>query len=446
MSLMRKKFIALALLLALASAAHAQNWPAFRGPAATGIADGPAVPLEWDVEKGANILWKREIPGFAHSAPITWGELVFVTTAVNMNPESAKAERPRALTMADKDEHEWRVYALNRKTGEIVWQHVARKSVPRSKRHPQSSQASATPVTNGKILVAYFGSEGLYAYDLNGKPLWHTDLGVIDTGLYFDPDQVYGAASSPVIYKDLVIIQADRDRDAFIAAYSLKNGKEVWRVSRAGEFASWSTPILVTGGTRDELITVAHKFTRSYDPATGKELWRFGKNGEQHVPTPVLVGGMLYFASQGGDISPIYAIRPGASGDISIAEGQPRNAHIAWYQPRGGVHIVSPLVYQGLMYVCSDNGVVSVFDAATGERLHRARLGSGGIHFASPTGINGHVLFISQDGEAFVLKAGSKLELVSQSKLGEGTMSTPAVSGGTLFIRGYKHLFAIAAK
>jgi outer membrane protein assembly factor BamB len=440
-----KRLIPLALLLAITTAASAQHWPAFRGPAATGIADGPAVPLQWDVEKGTNILWKREIPGFAHSGPIVWGDLVFVTTAVNLNP-AAKPSDARGLTTEDKDEHEWRVYALHRKTGDIVWQHTARKGVPRSKRHPASSQASCTPVTNGKVLVAYFGSEGLFAYDLKGKLLWQRDLGVIDTGLYFDPDQIYGAGSSPVIYKDLVIIQADRDRDPFLAAFSLKDGKEVWRASRAGEFASWSTPILVTGGKRDELITQAHKFTRSYDPATGKELWRFGKNGEQHIPSPVFVGGLLYFSSQGGETQPLYAIRPGASGDISIVEGQPRNQHIAWYQPRGGVHVVSPLVYQGIIYICSDNGVVSAFDAATGERHHRARLGSGGIHFASPTGINGHVLFISQDGEAFVLKAGLKLELAWQGKLGEGVMSTPAVAASTLFIRGYKHLFAIAAK
>jgi outer membrane protein assembly factor BamB len=439
-----KRLITLALLLTIATAASAQNWPAFRGPAATGIADGPAVPVQWDVEKGTNILWKREIPGFAHSSPVIWGDLVFVTTAVNLNPKPA--ENPRGLTMADKDEHEWRVYALNRRTGDVVWQTTAHKGVPRSKRHPQSSQASATPVTNGKVLVAYFGSEGLYAFDLKGKLLWKTDLGVIKTVLHFDPDQEYGTSSSPVIYKDLVIIQADKERDSFIAAYSLKDGKEVWRASRDGEFPSWSSPILVTGGPRDELVTQAYQFTRSYDPATGKELWRFGKNGEQHVPTPVHIGGLLYFSSQGGELQPIYAIRPGASGDISIVEGRPRNEHIAWYQPRGGVHIVSPLVYQGLMYVCSDNGIVSAFDAATGERLYRARLGHGGIHFASPTGINGHVLFISQDGEAFAIKAGPKFELVAETKMGEGVMSTPAVSNGTLFIRGYKHLFAIAAK
>lgn len=440
-----KRLGALLVLILLAGAAHAQNWPAFRGPNSIGIADGPAVPVQWDVEKGTNILWKKEIPGFAHSSPIVWGDVVYLTTAVPTDGSPGFDPKVRGLTTEDKVEYEWRLIALDRKTGAQQWSRSIRKGVPRSKRHPQSSHASSTPVTNGKVIVAYFGSEGLYAFDIKGTPLWQVEMGTINTVLYFDPDQVYGSGSSPVIYKDLVIIQADKDRDSFIAAFRLKDGKEVWRSAR-DEFSSWSTPVLVTGGARDELVTQAFKFTRSYDPATGKELWRFGKNGEQHIPSPVLAGGMLYFTSQGGDSSPIYAIRPGASGDISLTDGKPQDKHIAWYQPRGGVHIVSPLVYQGHMYVLADNGVVSVHDAATGERRYRSRLGAGGVHFASPTGINGNVLFISQDGEAYVIKAGPKFELVAESKLGEGTMSTPAVSGGTIFIRGYKHLFAIATK
>ena len=439
---MKRLGILLALIL-LASAAHAQNWPAFRGPNSSGIADGPAAPVQWDVEKGVNVLWKKEIPGFGHSSPIVWGDTLYLTTAVPTDGSAGFDPRARGLTTEDKVEYEWRLIALDRKTGAERWSRTLRKGVPRSKRHPQSSHASSTPATNGKIIVAYFGSEGLYAFDMKGAPLWQTKMGAINTVLYFDPDQVYGTGTSPVIYKDLVIIQADKDRDSFIAAYSLKNGKEVWRTPR-DEFSSWSTPVLVTGGKRDELITQAFKFTRSYDPATGKELWRFGKNGEQHIPSPVVAGGLLYFTSQGADSSPVYAIRPGASGDISIADGKPQDQHIAWYQPRGGVHIVSPLVYQGHMYVVADNGVLTVFDAASGERRYRSRLGSGGVHFASPTGINGTVLFISQDGDAFAIKAGPKFELVAESKLGEGTMSTPAVSGGTIYIRGYKHLFAIA--
>jgi outer membrane protein assembly factor BamB len=437
-----RKLVAAVLVFSTAGMTCAENWPAFRGANGSGVADGRAIPLKWDVEKGTNIRWKVPIPGFGHSAPIVWGERVYVTTAVSGDPKAGVDLQSQTLWMEDKGEFEWRVYALDKNTGKVLWERTAHKGIPRSKRHPQSSQASSTPATNGKVVVAYFGSEGLFAYDTSGKLLWKKDLGIINTSLHMDPDIVYGTASSPLLYRDLVIIQADKTSDSFIAAYKLKDGSEVWRVAR-DEFSSWSTPILVTG-KRDELITQAYRFTRSYDPTTGRELWRFGKNGEQHIPSPVAAGGVIYFASQGSDASPVYAIRQGASGDISGEKEKAGSSAVAWYQPHGGVHIVSPLVYQGRMYICSDNGVISVFDAASGARIFRARLGSGGNYFASPIGNNGHVLFFSQEGEAFAVKAGPKFELAAQNSMGEMVMATPAVSDGILFVRGYKHLFAIA--
>lgn len=440
---MKKAAMVFGLILAGALGAAAQHWPAFRGGAASGVADPSTLPTKWDIEKGANVLWKREIPGFGHASPIVWGDRVFVLTAVNKSDKPGMDMKSQALTVSDDSEFEWRVYALNKKTGEILWQQVARTGKPLSKRHPQSSQASSTPVTNGKVVVAYLGSEGLYAYDVNGKLLWKKDLGLINTPFHADPDLVYGTATSPVIYKELVIVQADKDRDSFLAAYSLKDGREVWRVAR-DEYSSWGTPVVVTGGKRDELVTQAHKFTRSYDPATGKELWRFGRNGEQHIPSPALAGGVLYFATLSSELAPVYAIRPGGAGDISIAEGKPRSPSIAWYESRGGIHTVSPIVYRGQMYVCSDNGVISAFDAATGQRSFRARLGNGGNYFASPVGAGGNIYFFNQEGDGFVVKSGAKYELVSQNSMGEMVMATPAVSGNVLFVRGYKHLFAIA--
>jgi outer membrane protein assembly factor BamB len=430
------------LLLAVAGGVYAQDWPGFRNGSASGVAAGPGVPVLWNVEKGTNILWKREIPGFGHSGPIVWGDRVYVTSAVNKEPGAGVDTKAQVLTLADKGEFEWRLYAINKNTGEIVWQQVARTGAPISKRHPQSSQASCTPATNGKVVVAYFGTEGLYAFDMNGKLRWKKDLGTIETTLYFDPDLEYGTASSPVIYKDLVIVQVDKRVDSFIAAFGLKDGREVWRVAR-DEYPSWSTPVLVTGGKRDELITQAYKFTRSYDPASGRELWRFGRNGEQHIPSPALAGGLLYFTSIGDKASPIYALKPGGSGDISVEEGKPHSPFVAWYQARGGAHTVSPLVYQGKMYVTQDNGVVAVYDATSGERLYRTRLGKGGTYFASPIGAGGRVIFFNQDGEAFTLKNSAHYELVSENAMGEMVMSTPAISGSTLFVRGYKHLFAI---
>ncbi len=439
-----KRLLSLCITLLVSLTAQAQNWPTFRGPNSASVADGASIPLHWNVKKGDNILWKTPIPGFGHSSPIVWGDTVFVTTAATDDPKYSVDKQARFPTVKDDFVFSYKIYALNKRTGKVLWERTAYKGLPKSQRHPQSSHASPTPVTNGKIIVVYFGSVGLFAYDMSGKLLWETDLGEINVSFFGDPDLVYGAASTPVIYQDLVIVQADKDRNSFIAAYSLKNGKEVWRQSR-DEFPSWSTPVLYTEGDRDELITQAFKFTRSYDPATGKELWRFGRNGEQHIPSPILHDGLLYFAGNGHKVSPIYAIRPGASGDISLQEGKPRSDHIVWYRKRGGVHIVSPLVYRGHVYVVKDNGVLGVYDASNGKRVYRARIGGkGGSYFASPIGVNGHVLFASQEGDVTLIKAGPKYEEVSVNTMGEILMATPAISEGVIYIRGLKNLFAVA--
>ena len=240
-----KKSVSTLLFLFAALSAHAQNWPAFRGGSATGVADAAKLPTQWNAEKGTNILWKQEIPGYGHASPVVWGDRIFVLTAVPKGPDSGVDVNAQALTTEDKSEYDWRVVALDKSTGKILWQQTAITGKPRSKRHPQSSQASSTPVTNGKVVVAYFGSEGLYAYDFSGKLLWKKDLGVINTSLHFDPDLVYGTATSPVIYKNSVIVQVDRDRESFIAAYALKDGKELWRVAR-DEPSSWATPVIVS--------------------------------------------------------------------------------------------------------------------------------------------------------------------------------------------------------
>ena len=438
-----KRLLALGICLFVGVVAQAQNWPTFRGPNSTGVADGEPIPQHWNVENGENILWKTPIPGFGHSSPIVWGDKVFVTTAATDDPEYNVNKQAQTLTVNDDVEFSFKLYALDKRTGEVRWERTAYKGLPKSQRHPQSSHASPTPVTNGEIVLAYFGSVGLFAYDLEGNLLWKKDLGQINVALFLDLDMVYGVGTTPVIYKDLVIIQADKDKDSFIAAYRLQDGKEVWRQAR-DEFPSWSTPVLYTEGERDELITQAFKFTRSYDPATGKELWRFGKNGEQHIPSPILSDGLVYFTSNGNEVSPIYAIRPGASGDISIKEGQPKSEHIVWHRKRGGVHIVSPLVYRGHVYVVSDNGILGAYDADTGKRVFRARLGGrGGSFFASPIGVNGHIYFASQEGDVFIIKAGPQYELVAENTMDEMIMATPAISDGVIYVRGLKNLYAI---
>ena len=219
------------LLLLAAGIAVAGDWPQFRGPSASGIGDGAHPPVHWDIAKGTNVVWKTEIPGLAVSSPVMWGDRVFVTTSISSDASQTLRVGLFGDTdpVNDKSPHVWKVFALDKKTGKILWEQTAYQGVPKTKRHPKSSQASPTPVTDGKVVVAYFGSEGLFAYSVDGKPLWKKDLGLQNAGWFFDPDSEWGAASSPVVHKNSVIVQCDRQKDSFIAAFDLKDGKELWR-------------------------------------------------------------------------------------------------------------------------------------------------------------------------------------------------------------------------
>jgi outer membrane protein assembly factor BamB len=435
------------VLLLLASPALAQNWGQFRGPGATGVAEGKPTPVRWNVSTGENILWKTPIPGLAVSSPIVWGDRVYVTTAISSDP-NARLRHGLYGEIEPSDDvspHTWKVYALDKRTGRILWERVATSGVPKTKRHPKSTQASATPATDGKHVVAYFGSEGLYCYDTNGTLLWKQDLGIVNPGWFQDPTYEWGAASSPIIYKNLVIVQVDRPKHSFIAAFDITTGRPVWRTER-DEISSWGTPTVVELGSRPELVTNATKFIRGYDPLSGRELWRLARNSDITSTTPFAGAGLIFVVGGYPPIRPIYAIRPGAQGDISLPEGQDRNQFIAWSTRQGGSYTPTPIVYGELLYVVQNNGVLAVYRAATGERLYQERVaGKGGAYSASPVAADGKIYFSSEDGEIYVLKAGPRQEVLATNSMGEVLMTTPAISDGVLYVRGLRHLFAIGS-
>lgn len=422
------------------------NWPSFRGPQASGVADGFATAAAWDATKSENVLWKTEIPGLALSSPVIWGDRVFVTTAISSDP-NAKFRHGLYGDVApspDVSVHKWKVYALDKRTGRIVWEQLAHEGVPRTKRHPKSSQATPTPVTDGKHVVAFFGSEGLYTYDFNGKLLWKKDLGALNAGWFYDPDYEWGYGASPVIYKNMVIVQCDIQKNSFVAAFDLRTGKEVWRTLR-DEIPSWSTPTIYTGPPRDELITQATRFIRAYDPNTGKELWRLGPNSEITTPTPIIAHGLIFITNGYRAPQPIYAVRPGGSGDLTLQGEAESSEFIAWSKKRGGPYTPTPVIYGDYLYVCNNQGVLTVYEAKTGKQVYQQRIGgTGGAYSASPIAADGKVYFPSEDGDIFVVKAGPAYELLGKNPMGEVLMATPAVSEGVIFVRGIKHLFAIA--
>ena len=444
---MRIKFIlTIALLIGSVVSTNAQNWPSFRGANASGNGDGQNPPTNWDAAKNSNIVWKTEIPGLAHASPIVWGNKLFVVTAVSSSPKGKFRHGLFGDVDSDTDlsKHAWKVYCLDKKTGKILWERTASEGVPKVKRHIKSTHASPSPVTDGKYVVAFFGSEGLFCYDIDGKLVWKQDLGMLDSGWFFDPDYQWGMASSPIIYKDQVIVQCDLQKGSFIAAFDVKTGKQLWKTQR-NEIPSWGSPTIFESKGKAMVVTNATKRIRGYDPMTGKELFELSGNSEVTVGTPV-VGHDLVFVTAGyPPIQPIYAIKPTAAGDISLTDDKESNDFIAWSKKRGGTYMPTPLVYGDYLYTCSNNGVLNCYNARTGEKIYQQRVaGQSNAFTASPIAADGKLYFAGEDGDIFVVKAGPQYELIATNPMGEVMMATPAISEGMIFVRTLSNVYGIA--
>jgi outer membrane protein assembly factor BamB len=442
----RRAITIIAWMLACGSVSG-QHWPSFRGPAASGVADGSPTPVKWNAATGENVLWKTPVAGVAVSSPIVWGDRIFVSTAVSSDP--AVGIRTGLYgdvePLHDQSKHTWKVIALDKHTGKVVWDRVAHEGIPKTKRHPKSSQASPTPVTDGRRVVVSFGSEGLYAYDFDGKLLWTRDLGVLNAGWFYDPDYEWGIGSSPIVWKNLVIVQCDIQKNSFVAAFDVATGEPAWRTARE-EIPSWSTPAIYESNGRAELVTQATTFTRGYDPATGKELWRLAGNSEIAIPTPIIGPGLIIVTNGYRGVQPIFAIKPGATGNITLNGDQTKSDFIAWSTKHGGPYIPTPVIYGDHLYVLLNNGVLAAYDVRTGDRVYQERLGAGGSFSASPVAADGKIYLLSEDGDVFVVKAGPKYELLATNPMGEVLMATPAISGGVIIIRGLKDVFAIGQR
>jgi outer membrane protein assembly factor BamB len=423
-----------------------RNWPSFRGDGAAGNGDGQRAVTEWDVASGKNIKWSTPIPGVATASPIVWGNRVFTTTAISKAGDNSfkTGLYGDVKPVDDLSSHEFKIYSLDKATGKILWERTAFTGAPKTKRHTKSSQASSTPATDGRRVVAVFGSAGLLvAWDFAGKELWRVDLGVLDSGWFFDPSFQWGHSSSPIIYGNSVILQADVQKGSYIAAWDLDTGKPLWKTARADEISTWGTPAIARGANgRDELVTNGTKI-RGYDPATGKLLWTLGPNSEITIGTPVVGNGLVFVTGGYPPVRPIYAIRPGASGDISLPKGQESSQAIAWSNMTEGTYIPTPLVYDGYLFTLNINGIVTAYNPQTGQRAFRGRVGVGGAFSASPIGADGRLYIASEDGEVYVLSAAPGLMQVAKNDMKEVIMATPAISDGLIVIRTMGHLYGV---
>jgi outer membrane protein assembly factor BamB len=438
----RAAVLLIAATVAAGAVVSANDWPQFRGKDAAGVATGTSVtPIQWRLSPDTGIAWKTAIPGLSHSSPIVWGDRVYLTTAV------AAEGKPRIVLgdvsksgidpATDTGRHAWRLIAIDKASGKIAWDRVAHEGTPRMKRHVKASHASATPATDGRTIVALMGSEGLFAFDMNGNQKWRADLGVMDVGLVDDPGMQWGPASSPVIFGNMVLVQNDRHKNSFLAAYDLATGKELWRTAHE-EYPSWATPAVIRTSGRTEIVTNSGQYIRGFDPATGKELWRLSDTRTQvKVPTPIAAGDLVIVTGgypPGG--RPIYAIRPGGAGELS-------EKALAWKTERGAPYTGTPIMYNGLLYALTDNGILSAYEPKSGERIYQQRVASGSGFSASPVAAGGRLYLASEDGDVYVVKAGRTYELLATNPMGESLMATPAISGNTIFIRTLTSLVAV---
>ncbi len=422
-------------------------WPSFRGLEATGVADGQNLPDTWDAKTGANVLWRTSIAGLAHSSPIVWGDRVFVTSAIS---ERAATFKPGLYgdgdASDDRSRHRWMIYALDRKTGRIVWERAAAEGPPLNKRHIKSTYASATPATDGRVVVAWFGSQGVHAYDVNGTFRWKVDLGRVDMGAYDIPTYEWGPASSPIIWNGLVIVQCDTQADSFIVALDAATGAVKWKTERQ-ELPSWGTPTVVTTPLGPELVTNASNFVRGYDPATGKERWRLGKSSKITAPTPFAADGLEVISSGRAPERPVFVVRPGATGDITPAAGATSSAGVAWSKTGRGSYMPTPVAYRGILYVLGNNGVFDAYDLQTGAEIYRQRAPHPGSGFsASPVIADDKIYLASEDGDMVVLAAGKEFKHIATNPMGELLMATPALSEGVMFVRSAQSVFAIGLR
>lgn len=420
------------------------NWPSFRGPDGTGVADGQDPPASWDVKTNENVRWKTAIPGLGHSCPVVWGDRVFVTTAISSGEKDPKIRVGNygdVASVNDTSSHTYQVICLDRVSGKILWTKTAYEGVPKIKRHLKGSQANCTPATDGTCVVACFGPEGLYCYDFEGRQLWKRDLSTLDSSFSLDREYEWGFGNSPIIHDGLCILQCDLSRDSFIAAFRLEDGSKVWSTPR-DEIPSWSSPVVWKNSKRTEIVTNAAQYARGYDPKSGAELWRLAKKSEVTVPTPVLGSDLAFVSSGNRPIQPIIAIKPGANGDISLKASESTNSSVAWSTLRGGPYMPTPIVYKNYFYTCSNSGVLACYDAATGKEIYKERIG-GTSYTASPVASDGRLYFASEQGEVRVVKAGPQFELIAVNALDDFVMATPAISNGSLFVRSQHFLWSL---
>jgi len=425
------------------------NWPQFRGRQASGLGDAKTpLPQSFDVASGKNIAWKIDTPGLGFSSPVIWGDQIFLTTAVRRDGSTDDVKvglYGQIQPASDGDtEYEWKLLCLSAADGKTRWEKTCHRGKPAVQRHTKASHANSTPATDGEHLLAFFGSEGLHCFAMDGKKLWSKNFGTLDSGFYMVPSAQWGFGSSPVIHDGKVIIVCDVQKDSFLACLDIKTGNEIWRTPR-NEVPTWSSPTVTECNGKPIIIVNGYKHAGAYEFETGKPLWKIGVGGDIPVPTPIVAHGLTFITNAHGMFAPMYAVKLDAKGDLSPINGGAKiHEDMAWAEMAGGAYMQTPLVYGDYLYSCRDNGVLTCWEAKTGTQMYKQRLAGGRTGFtASPVAGDGKIYFTSEEGSIFTIKAGPEFEQLAESNAGDVCMATPAICDGVIYIRTQKGLLAV---
>lgn len=422
-----------------------QQWPSYRGFFASGYMDNAALPDTFNVETGLNVKWNIEIPGLGLSCPVIWDERIFLTSAISQSDKSGY--QPGLYgdiePVADSSEHRWMVYCFDKSSGSILWEQEAYRGRPMVKRHPKSSHANTTIATDGKHVVAFFGSEGLYCYDSQGELLWKRDFGLINSAWNVVESAEWEFCSSPIIFKDRLIIQADALNTAFVAVLDLSTGETIWRKER-DEITGWCTPNIYFDGSEACVAVNGYKHRGGYKLETGEEIWRMSGGGDVPVPTPIVWKDLIYFNSAHGRHAPLMAVKNNAQGVITYPENDSLVVDgLEWFYDRRGAYMTSVLVYDSLLYRLRWNGNLACYNARSGEELYQQTLNPTSF-IASPVAADGKIYMLSEYGELYIVQSGAEYKLLKTIPLGEVSLVTPAIAPGMLVLRTASRLMAVS--
>ena len=420
---MRSKYLLFITFLVISQVAQlsgqvnqSREWPSYRGYMSSGVLDNTNLPDVFDLEKMSNIKWKVQIPGLGLSSPVIWDNKLFITSAISLaDKEGFKPGIYGDIApVNDSSVHEWKVFCIDKNTGAILWNRIAYKGIPKMKRHPKSTHANTSVATDGKYVVAFFGSEGLFCYDMDGNLQWQKNFGLLKSVFYMVKTAEWEFASSPIIYNGVLIIQCDVLENSFVAAYDVKTGKQLWKTIR-NEYPGWCTPNIYTYAGKTYIALNGYKQRAGYDFQTGKQVWSMAGGGDIQIPTPIVGNDIIYFNSAHGQSSPIIAVKTNAVGNITLKDKETSNEYIKWSLPHGGSYMHTMLLYRNHLYNVNWNGTIICLDPLTGKEIYNAKMGNTKSFIASPVASDGKIYIVDEEGTVYILQDGNSFKLLAES-------------------------------